>query len=151
VRLTGLTGMEPLSESCLVSPAGTSLTGGAHRFDRCWSVDSRFGVPLCSRVRRVCMLVPRSSGTPVATWAWPIWVVSRRRVLEAVFILLEFPSPSRKIFIGSHSLPTSLVRRIGPSPGPPLYSPGGGFLVGYKAGVLVGLHGTSPSRITGEF
>jgi hypothetical protein len=36
-------------------------------------------------------------------------------------------------------------------PDPPLYSPGGGFLVGYKAGVLVGLHGTSPSRITGEF
>jgi hypothetical protein len=28
---------------------------------------------------------------------------------------------------------------------------GGGFLIGYKAGVLVGLHGTSPSRITGEF
>jgi hypothetical protein len=40
--------------------------------------------------------------------------VSRRRVLEAVFILLEFPSPSRRIFIGSHSLPPSLVRRIGP-------------------------------------
>jgi hypothetical protein len=35
--------------------------------------------------------------------------------------------------------------------GPPLYIPGGGFLVGYKAGVLVGLHGTSPNRITGEF
>jgi hypothetical protein len=35
--------------------------------------------------------------------------------LEAVFILLEFPSPSRRIFIGSHSLPPSLVRRIGPS------------------------------------
>jgi hypothetical protein len=52
-----------------------------------------------------CVLVPRSSGTPVATWAWPIWVVSRRRVLEAVFILLEFPPPSRRIFIGSHSLP----------------------------------------------
>jgi hypothetical protein len=51
------------------------------------------------------VLVPRSSGTPVATWAWPTWVVSRRRVLEAVFILLEFPSPSRRIFIGSHSLP----------------------------------------------
>jgi hypothetical protein len=32
-----------------------------------------------------------------------------------------------------------------------LYSPGGGFLVGYKAGFLVGLHGTSPSRIIGEF
>jgi hypothetical protein len=26
-------------------------------------------------------------------------------VLEAMFILLEFPSPSRRIFIGSHSLP----------------------------------------------
>jgi hypothetical protein len=36
-------------------------------------------------------------------------------------------------------------------PGPPLYSPGGGFLVGYKAGVLVGLHRVSPSRSTGEF
>jgi hypothetical protein len=32
-----------------------------------------------------------------------------------VFILLEFRSPSRRIFIGSHSLPPSLVRRIGPS------------------------------------
>jgi hypothetical protein len=27
--------------------------------------------------------------------------------LEAAFILLEFPSPSRRIFIGSHSLPLS--------------------------------------------
>jgi hypothetical protein len=35
--------------------------------------------------------------------------------LEAVFILLEPPSPSRRIFIGSHSLPPSLVRHIGPS------------------------------------
>jgi hypothetical protein len=34
---------------------------------------------------------------------------------------------------------------------PPLYSPGGGCLVDYKRGVLVGLHETSPSRITGEF
>jgi hypothetical protein len=29
-------------------------------------------------------------------------------VLEAVFILLEPPSTSRRIFIGSHSLPPSL-------------------------------------------
>jgi hypothetical protein len=115
VRLTGLTGVEPLSESCLVSPAGTGLTGGADRSDWCWSVDSRFGVPLRSRVGRVCVLVPRSSGTLVATWAWPTWVLSRRRELEVVFILLEFPSPSRRIFIGFHSLPPSLVRRIGPS------------------------------------
>jgi hypothetical protein len=34
-----------------------------------------------------------------------------------LFILLEFLSPSRRIFIGSHSLPPSLVRRIGPSEG----------------------------------
>jgi hypothetical protein len=39
-------------------------------------------------------------------------------VLEAVFVLLEFSSPSRRIFIGSHSLPPSLVRRIGPSKAP---------------------------------
>jgi hypothetical protein len=35
--------------------------------------------------------------------------------MEAVFVLLESSSPSRRIFIGSHSLPPSLVRRIGPS------------------------------------
>jgi hypothetical protein len=47
--------MEPLSESCSVSPAGTGLTGGAHRSDRCGSVDSRFGVLLHSRVGRLCV------------------------------------------------------------------------------------------------
>jgi hypothetical protein len=47
------------------------------------------------------VLVPRSSGTPVAAWAWPIWVVSRRHVLEAVFVLLEFSSPSRRIFLSA--------------------------------------------------
>jgi hypothetical protein len=62
-----------------------------------------------------CVLVPRSSGTPVATWAWPTGLVSRRRVLEAVFILLEFSSPSRRIFIGLPFTPPSLVRRISPS------------------------------------
>jgi hypothetical protein len=36
-------------------------------------------------------------------------------------------------------------------PDPPLYNPGGRCLVGYKVVVLVGLHGMSPSRITGEF
>jgi hypothetical protein len=43
------------------------------------------------------------------------------------------------------------VGMFGYVPGPPLYSPGGGCLVGYKVGVLVGLHGASPSRSTGEF
>jgi hypothetical protein len=79
--------VEPLSESCSVPPAGTGLTGGAHWSDQCRPVGSSFGVPLRSRVGRLCVLVPRSSGTPVATWAWPTWIVSRRCVLEAVFIL----------------------------------------------------------------
>jgi hypothetical protein len=52
-----------------------------------------------------CVLVPRFSSTPVAAWTWLIWVVSQRRVLEAVFVLLESSSPSRRIFIGSHLLP----------------------------------------------
>jgi hypothetical protein len=52
---TGLTVVKPLSGSCQLSPAGTGLTGGSHRSDRCWSVDSRFGVPLRSRVGRLCV------------------------------------------------------------------------------------------------
>jgi hypothetical protein len=49
-------------------------------------------------------------------------------VLEVVFILLESLSPSRRIFIGSQSLPPSLVCRFGPSitPGsdhPPVLEP----------------------------
>jgi hypothetical protein len=55
VRLTGLTGVEPLSGSCSVSPVGSGLTGGAHGSDRCWLVDSRFGVPLRSPVGRLCV------------------------------------------------------------------------------------------------
>jgi hypothetical protein len=69
VCLTGLTGVEPLSESCSVSPTGTGLTGGAHRSDRCGSVDSRFGFPAAFLGSEGGVLVPRSSGTPVGTWA----------------------------------------------------------------------------------
>jgi hypothetical protein len=50
---TGLTGVEPFYGSHQVSLAGTGLTGGAHRSDRCWSVDSSFGVSLHSRVCEV--------------------------------------------------------------------------------------------------
>jgi hypothetical protein len=69
VRLTGLTGVETLSESCSVSPAGTGLTGGAHRSDRCGSVDSRFDFSAAFLGSEGGVLVPRSSSTPVATWA----------------------------------------------------------------------------------
>jgi hypothetical protein len=51
-------------------------------------------------------LVPRSSTTLVVVWAWKTWVVSQRRVLEVVFILLEPPSPSRKFLSAPiHSRP----------------------------------------------
>jgi hypothetical protein len=106
VLSTGLTGV-------------TGLTGAGHRSDWCSTGSKPCKFPLCVLVcfgSEGCLLVPRSSSTPVGAWAWPTWVVSRRRVLQAVFVLLEFSSPSRRIFIGSHSLPPSLVRRIGPSP-----------------------------------
>jgi hypothetical protein len=73
IGLTGvshrLTGVDPLSESCSVSPAGTGLTGGAHRSDRCGSIDSCFGFSVAFLGSEGCVLVPRSSGTRVATWA----------------------------------------------------------------------------------
>jgi hypothetical protein len=34
-----------------------------------------------------CLLVPKSSSTPVAAWAWPTWVVSRRRVGSCVCLV----------------------------------------------------------------
>jgi hypothetical protein len=87
------------------SPAGTGLTGGAHWPDRCRSVNSNF-VFRCVLGYVKLGVGSRFSSTPVAAWTWPTWVVSRRRVSEAVFVLLESPYPSRRIFIGSDSLPT---------------------------------------------
>jgi hypothetical protein len=53
--------------------------------------------------------VPRTSSTLVATWFWQTEGRSAERVILGVrpseFILSEFQSPSRRIFIGSHSLP----------------------------------------------
>jgi hypothetical protein len=43
----------PFYGSSQVSPAGTGLTGGAHRPDRCRSVRLEVGVLLCSLVREV--------------------------------------------------------------------------------------------------
>jgi hypothetical protein len=86
----------------------TGLTDAGHRSDRCSTGSKPCKFPLCVLVcfgPEGCLLVSRSSSTSVAAWAWPTWVVSRRRVLEVVFVLLDSPSPSRRIFIGSHSLP----------------------------------------------
>jgi hypothetical protein len=67
------------------------------------------------------VFVPRTSSTLVDTWFWQTEGRSTERVILGVlpseFILLEFQSAPRRIFIGSHSLPPSLVRRIGPSIG----------------------------------
>jgi hypothetical protein len=64
------------------------------------------------------VFIPRTSSTSVATWFW------QRKVecgacdfgCPAEFVLLELRSPSRRIFIGSHSLPLS-DRLIDPSIG----------------------------------
>jgi hypothetical protein len=64
------------------------------------------------------VFVPRTSSTPVATWFWQTEGKSAECVILGVrpseFILSEFQSPSRRIFIGSRSLPPS-GRLIGPS------------------------------------
>jgi hypothetical protein len=115
----GLGVTEAFWNACCAAAVATGLTGTAYRSDRCHRSDRR-KFPLCVLVcfgSEGCLFVPRSSSTPVAVWAWTTWVVSRRRVLEVVFVLLESPSPSRRIFISSHSLPPPLVRRIGPSIG----------------------------------
>jgi hypothetical protein len=95
VLCTGLTGV-------------TGLTGAGHRSDRRSTGSKPCKFPLYVLVcfgSEGCLLVPRFSSTLVAAWAWPTWVVSQRSVLEAMFVLYESPSPSRRIFIGSHSLP----------------------------------------------
>jgi hypothetical protein len=67
------------------------------------------------------VFVPSTSSTPVATWFWQTEGKSAERVILGVrpseFILLEFQSPSRRIFIGSHSLPPLSGLLIGPSLG----------------------------------
>jgi hypothetical protein len=59
------------------------------------------------------VFVPRTSSTPVATWFRQTEGRSAEHVILGVrpseYILLEFQSHSRRIFIGSHSLPPSLV------------------------------------------
>jgi hypothetical protein len=82
------------------------------------------GFQVVSAVVGACVLrllvefVPRTSSTPVATWFWQTEGRSAERVILGVrpseFILSEFQSPSRRIFIGSHSLPPLSGRLIGP-------------------------------------
>jgi hypothetical protein len=70
-----------------------------------------------------CLLVPRTSKTPVAAWSWPTRVVESETCVGSRVHLVGVLSPSRRIFIGSHSHPPSLVRRFGPSPLTTYWSP----------------------------
>jgi hypothetical protein len=64
------------------------------------------------------VFVPRTSSTAVATWFWQTEGRSAEHVIlgfrPSEFILSEFQSHSRRIFIDSHSLPLS-GSLIGPS------------------------------------
>jgi hypothetical protein len=72
-------------------------------------------------LRLLVVFVPRTSSTPVAMWFWQTEGRSAEYVILGVrlseFILSEFQSPSRRIFIGSHSLSPLSGRLIGPSSG----------------------------------
>jgi hypothetical protein len=93
-------------------PGGGGLTAPYTRSNRpLWTAGFR-GV---SAVVGACVLkllvlfVPRTSSTLVATWLWQTEGRSAERVILGVrpseFILSEFQSPWRRLFISSHSLP----------------------------------------------
>jgi hypothetical protein len=60
-------------------------------------------------LRLLVVFVPRTSSTLVATRFWQTEGRSAERVISGIrpseFVLSEFQSPPRRIFIGSHSLP----------------------------------------------
>jgi hypothetical protein len=104
-------------------PGGGGLTAPYTRSNRpLWTASFRVvsAVVGACVLRLLVVFVPRTSSTPVATWFWQTEGRSADRVILGVrpseFILSEFQSPSRRIFIGSHSLPLS-GRLIGPSEG----------------------------------
>jgi hypothetical protein len=67
-----------------------------------WSVAAQVACSATFSIRFLCVLVPRNNSTPVAKWPWPTWVVELEKSFgQAVFDLLEKPSPSRIILIGS--------------------------------------------------
>jgi hypothetical protein len=101
-------------------PGGGGLTAPYTRSNRPLWTD---GFRVVSAVVGACVLrllvefVPRTSSTPVATWFWQTEGRRAERVIlgvrPSVFIFLEFQSPSRRIFIDSHSLPPLWERSRG--------------------------------------
>jgi hypothetical protein len=93
-------------------PGGGSLTAPYTRSNRpLWTAGFRVVSTVVGAwvLMLLVVFVPRTSSTPVATWYWQTEGRSAERVILGVrpseFILSEFQSPSRRIFIGSHSLP----------------------------------------------
>jgi hypothetical protein len=93
-------------------PGGGGLTAPYTRSNRpLWTAGFRVvsAVVGVFVLRLLVEFVPRTSSTPVATWFWQTEGRSAERVILGVrpseFILSEFQSRSRRIFIGSHSLP----------------------------------------------
>jgi hypothetical protein len=93
-------------------PGGGGLTAPHTRSNRpLWTTSFRVvsAVVGALELRLLVVFVPRTSSTPVATWFWQTEGRHAKRVIQGVrpseFILLECSSPSRRIFIGSHSLP----------------------------------------------
>jgi hypothetical protein len=103
-------------------PSGGGLTAPHTRSNRpLWTAGFRgvSAVVGACVLRLLVVFVPRTSRTPVATWFWQTEGRSAERVILGVrpseFILSEFQSASRRIFIGSRSLP-------------PLWSPNRSFI-----------------------
>jgi hypothetical protein len=109
-------------------PGGGGLTAPYTRSNRpLWTAGFRvvFAVVGACVLRLLVVFVPRTSSTPVATWFWQTEGRSAECVILGVrpseFILSEFQSPLRRIFISSHSLPPlwSPNRSFNVDPAPP--------------------------------
>jgi hypothetical protein len=104
---------EPLWNTCCAAIVATGLTGSVHRSDRCSIGSKTCKFQLCVLVcfgSGGCMLVPRSSSTLEAAWAWPTWVVSRRRLVGSRVHLVGVSISFEKNFYWLPFTPSSGIR-----------------------------------------
>jgi hypothetical protein len=90
----------------------------------------------------------------VGSWSWDMELEGKgrdTRFIQARVAGVASPMSCLGYQVWRPALGVGSVELSSQVPGPPLYSPEGGCLVSYKVGVLVWLHGTSPSRIAGKF
>jgi hypothetical protein len=116
VCFTGLTGVELFCGSRQISLAGTDLTSGAHRPDRCRSVRLECCVPLRSRV---CEVGSWFLGLVALQWLCGLANLgSKSETCVGSLVHLVGASISfEKNFYRLPLTPPSLVRCIGPSIG----------------------------------